>query len=147
MAADAGVPGGSSQVAATPPPIADKEGSSRPTVPRRKKELVIGGHPSDVIQSETSDRPVEMSTTTSRSSVEISREMEGGGTPLSNGVSPEVVTEEKEEEEEMAATTEGTPVRMSVEAPPRDQLGRRTRAQCSISCIVDKLMLYKAFYA
>jgi hypothetical protein len=131
-AAAAGVPGGSIQVAATPPPIADKEGSARPTVPRRKKELVIGGHPSDVIQAETSDRPVEMSTTTSRSSVEISREMEGAGTPLSNGVSPEVVTEEKEHsqlEEEMAATTEGTPVRMSVEAPPRDQLGRRTTAQ------------------
>jgi hypothetical protein len=128
-AAAAAVPGGNIQVAATPPPIADKEGSSQPTVPRRKKELVIGGHPSDVIQSETSDRPVEMSTTTSRSSVEISREMEGAGTSLSNSVSPEVVTEEKEEEEEMAATTEGTPVRMSVEAPPRDQLGRRTTAQ------------------
>ncbi len=131
-AAAAGVPDGSSQVAATHPPIADKEGSARPTVPRRKKELVIGSNPSDVIQSETSDRPVEMSTTTSRSSVEISRETEGGGTPLSNGASPEVVTEEKEHsqlEEEMAATTEGTPMRMSVEAPPRDQLGRRTTAQ------------------
>ncbi len=131
-AAAAAAPGGSSQVAATHPPIADKEGSSRPAVPRPKKELAIGGHPSDVIQSETSDRPVEMSTTTSRSSVEISRETEGGGTPLSNGVSSEVVTEEKEHsqlEEEMAATTEGTPLRMSVEAPPRDQLGRRSTAQ------------------
>jgi hypothetical protein len=139
-AAAAGVPGAGIQVAATSPPIADKEGSARPTVPRRKKELVIGGHPSDVIQAETSDRPVEMSTTTSRSSVDISREMEGAGTPLSNGVSPEeVVTEEKEEEEEMAATTEGTPLRMSVEAPPRDQLGRRTRVQRSMSFNVDKL--------
>ncbi len=128
-AAAAGVPGGGIQVAATPPPIADKEGISRPTVPRRKKELAIGGHPSDVIQSETSDRPLEMLTTTSRSSVDISREMEDAGTPLSNGASPEAVTEEKEEEEEMAATTEGTPVRMSVEAPPRDQLGRRSTAQ------------------
>ena len=131
-AAAAGVPGGGIQVAATPPPIADKEGSARPTVPRRKKELVIGGHPSDVIQSETSDRPMEMSTTTSRSSVEISRETEGGGTPLSNGASLEVATEKKEHsqlEEGMAATTEGTPVRMSVEAPPQDQLGRRTTAQ------------------
>jgi hypothetical protein len=73
-----------------------------------------------------------MSTTTSRSSVEISRETEGEGTPLSNGASLEVATEEKEHsqlEEGMAATTEGTPVRMSVEAPPQDQLGRRTTAQ------------------
>jgi hypothetical protein len=138
-AAAAGVPGGGIQVAATPPPIADKEGSARPTVPRRKKELAIGSHQSDIIQSETSDRPLEMSTTTSRSSVEISRETEGAGTPLSLGAFPEVVTEEKEEEESLAATTEGTPVRMSVEAPPRDQLGMRTRVQRSMSFNVDKL--------
>ncbi len=124
-AAAAAIPGAGIQVAATSPPIADKEGSSRPNVPRRKKELVIGSSTSDVIQSETSDRPVEMSTTTSRSSVDISRKTEGTGTPLSNGASPEIVTEE----EEMAATTEGTPLRMSVEAPPQDQLGRRTTAQ------------------
>ena len=89
---------------------------------RRKKELEAG---QPVQRPEATDRSVEMAATTSRTSVDISKETQQWREAEVAASMVEREDEEEEEEERREATTESVPVTMSVEAPPRDQLGRR----------------------
>jgi hypothetical protein len=97
-----------------------KNGAEPPMTLRRKKEFGSLGHSLTAQRPEATDRSVEMAATTSRTSVDISREIarqeaEGG----------QAAVHKEEEEELRSATTESAPVTMSVEAPPQDQLGRQ----------------------
>ena len=82
-----------------------------------------------VQRPETADRSVEMSATTSRTSVDIA------------GAADDKLQREEEEDAKVVAvaTTESAPVTMSVEAPPPDQLGRRER-------VISKAIVSQGFF-
>jgi hypothetical protein len=100
----------------TKPPT--KSGTELPIAFRRKKEFGALGSSLAAQRPETSDRSAEMAATTSRTSVDISHE-------VNVNQQQQQEAEANEEAELRLATTESAPVTMSVEAPPQGQLGRR----------------------